>query len=216
VRVTTGDDLLPSSAPHRPARRPSQAWLVVGALTLVVVLVVALGAMATRDDKSSQGEPAAATHVRGTTPHPSSALGSAAPPVTHPDTSSTAPTTTSTSTRRRAAASTATPEPSVPDTATPPPDSDRVSITTSSCSWDPQTQTLSSAGTVVNRNRDGARVEITVTWYSRDGTELNAAATQDFADGTDDGSTPIDWSLDNGSDQAPEGLRCDSTVQVIN
>ncbi|MSO38743.1 MAG: hypothetical protein EXQ69_10945 [Acidimicrobiia bacterium] len=87
-----------------------------------------------------------------------------------------------------------------------------ISMTQGDCSWDPATTDLRSSGTLVNRNPDGHRVYISVTWHSADGTELNGAADQWYVDA---GGELMDWELVSYWDEAPSGLRCDVTVEVL-
>lgn len=140
-------------------------------------------------------------------------------PTTKPRSGQGRPRVTSSSTAASSAPSASATE---PDTATPNPDSTpspaaaQAAITLAEnpggCTWDEGTHELKSSGTLTNMNADGYTVEVSVDWLAGDGTSLGSAADLWFVGA---GGDPVDWALANGDNDAPSGVRCEVSTEVL-
>jgi cytoskeletal protein RodZ len=204
-------ELLPSrdarrARRRRDRRRPILAALIacaVGGAVVVAIVASRSGSGSEPGRAERSHRPPASTEVKGaeTSRRPSTTVTSAPSSVSSSATTDTTPS---------AAANEAT----APNSAAAP-NADqiqaRMRITTAKCNWDAQSGNVSSSGVITNHNADGYRVYYSVSWMSDDGYEVASAAAQDWVDAGDS----IDWELDNGADEAPVGLHCEASVEVL-
>ncbi len=208
----TGDgsfDLLP--APTSRVRRQRRwvrpiilALVVFGGIVILLVFAIGRGEnQAPRVLKRPTGRtrPTGGASTRrnasaSTTTRPGSAV-APSPGTQSPSSSLTAP----------------GPEGTSPSTASPEDIQSGISLTTTTCEWDAQNAVLHSAGTLTNTNQEGHTVQVSVTWFNPDGTQINGAGDGFYVDA---GGDPVDWQLTNGVDAAPSGApRCDVSIAGI-
>lgn len=197
-------DLLPTTP---PVRRSSQRWIKPAAAIGIGAMCVAIG-IAVFSGKSDESSPAKVATPSGQETPATGELSGDGLPSDEPSGDVSPPTTE--------IAQDESVEESATESSTSKPRIDKaqenITITETDCSWDSTTTNLHSSGTLVNRNPDGYRVYVSATWYSADGTELNGAADQWFVDG---GGEAMEWELLSYSDDAPTGLRCELTIEVL-
>jgi len=204
-----GEDLLPSMPGGRraPRRRwtgrgwTRRRWSIVagllGALVLVVALLVAVGGSGGEDGAAAErdrAEDATSTSTRHVSKTSS--------------TTEAGPRTTTTTIDLDAIPSEPATVPTLPD---PDAAAAKIGLSTVSCDWDKGSALLRSAGTLTNANADSYRVGVAKTWYAREGSELTGAADQWFVDPGES----LEWELTNGWDEAPSGLRCEASLEVL-